>query len=132
MGQEQFELPPPAVFDVNASINARPVELLRPPLVGAERSSLRHAFITIRTRAFALVVIVGLSVGALAGTILVNHTDTTVQAQSTMAASEIAASADVAVTGVASPYPTRRVVRRHRRTMSFPRLDQAYRVAVIH
>ena len=133
MEHEQFELPPPAVFDVNASLNAKPVELIRPVPVDSWRRRLRQSFLIIRIRAFVLVIIAGLSVGAFAGTVLVKHKDNMVASETsqTTQASELRTTVDVGVTGVASPSLPSRFGRRHRHPRWMYRPGQAYRVTVI-
>jgi hypothetical protein len=72
---EQFEYPPPARFDESASANAQPVQPLSTSRVAAWKQRARSAreLISSKTVVLVLVVIGGLAIGALGGTLLVRH-----------------------------------------------------------
>ena len=70
----QLELPPPR-FDEHASASAQPVEPIpaQPRAISARRSYPALATVQIKRKAFALLLLAGMAIGALGGTLLVKE-----------------------------------------------------------
>jgi hypothetical protein len=143
---EEFEYPPPARFDDSASANAQPVEPLPTSriVVWKQRVSSARRMISGKTIVLTLVIIGGLAIGAVGGTMLVRQrasltdsapvidaptTETTTDSQ--RPAHEPRAEVSTAELPNAlqtnSRFRNRRTPRTTRRTQ-----QRAYRVAVIH
>src|SRR6266850_1198389 len=72
--EAEFDSPPPAFFDEAATAGAQPVEPIPTGGIGAwVRGALnaRH-LLNVKTKALALVLVGGLALGTLGGTLLVN------------------------------------------------------------
>lgn len=71
----EFESPPPPHFDESASANAQPVQPIPASVVTVWFQHARSArqMLPVRTKALALVLVGGLAIGALGGTLLVKE-----------------------------------------------------------
>ena len=145
----QLRLPPPARFDDNASANARPVQPLRSkgPVVLTQRlRDLGHT-LSARTNALAVVVILGLTIGAASGAMLASRRtslESTPQAQPSLvetsgmgAITQEALPTGGAFGAEAAATAMQSAVKpvRFRRQRTAPRANerpQAYRIAVLN
>ena len=146
--EAELENPPPAHFDESASANAQPVQPI--PTQGVafwmHRTRGARQVLNTRTKRLALVLVAGLTMGALGGTMLVKERNETDAAPVVQAASEPdpapdattdagtndaigAAQASATVSLGALQAPSRN--RRHHTRLRIQRGPQAYRVAVI-
>jgi hypothetical protein len=144
-----FDFLPAARFDEVASANAQPVQPIPTSRVSfwIQRAHDAREMLTARTKAVALVLIGGLAIGTLGGTMLVKQTSSpdatpTVQASTAETKAPPQASGDIAskdepsaveasAIALKSAGQTSSRVRRHRKRPPIQHGQQAYRVDVI-
>ena len=146
---EQFELPPPARFDDDASANAQPVLPLPNGGVAQWAQHSRHAPRRPggRVKSLALVVIAGLTIGVASGAMLASRHQAYVSTQAVQQSNVKSAGndessdesspardmigAEASVMAMQSAVQPVRI-RRHRSSLRQPGQPRAYRVAVLN
>lgn len=146
--EAEFESPPPAYFDETASANAQPVRPIPTSRVSVwvQRAQNARQMLTARTKAVALVLIGGLAIGTLGGTMLVKQSssqDSALVQESTAktsapraapgdpAPNDETSAVEASAMALQSAGQTSRRIRRHRNRPPVQRGQQAYRVGVI-
>jgi hypothetical protein len=146
--EAQFQLPPPARFDDDASAKAQPVQPLPASRVALWTQRLRDAGQKLggRTKAFALVMIGGLTIGAASGAMLATRHQASVSMQTmqqsidetvgteglnqdTSPTRDMIGAEGSAMAMQRAVQPVR--IRRHRSSLGAPGQRRAYRVAVL-
>ena len=148
--EAKFETMPPAFFDEAASANAKPVQPIPKGRIRAwvQRARNRRPLVMAKTKALALVLIGGLALGILGGTMLVKVSqwsrDATPANEEEIAETTEAPGAvgnaepsretralDTFATPLQRPGPASSANRRHRVRARVQSANRAYRVAVI-
>jgi hypothetical protein len=150
LSETEFNSPPPAHFDESASANAQPVEPIPASRAAGwiQRARKAQPLVSLKTRALTLVIVGGLAIGTLGGTMLVNErsslpneqpvvqeptteTTATQDAVKESVSSEEAAALDAAAIALQRADQTSARSRRRRNPAPVKRAPRAYRVAVI-
>ena len=145
----KLECPPPARFDERASENAQPVRPISTSGVSVwiQRANYTPKMLTAQTKALALVLVGGLAIGTLGGTMLVQRgsssagsaplQESTAETTAAQAANrdpgpnDERSAVQASAMALQSAGQTSSRIRRHRNRPPVQRGQQAYRVGVI-